>query len=78
MKVQDNDESKENIARRAKKLEESLKTLNQNYILLQKKSKGLEQENKELTLSLRNSEAEKRNISEKWQKLSKKARQESD
>ena len=78
MKVQDNDESKENIARRARKLEDSLKSLNQNYILLQRKTKGLETENKELTLALRNSEAEKRNISEKWQKLSKKARQDSD
>lgn len=72
--VQDNEDSKENLSRHAKKLADSLKSLNQNYGLLQKKVACLEKENKELAGNLKTSEAEKKNISEKWQKLSKKVR----
>lgn len=73
-KVKDNEDDKHKYVVHAKKLDEQLKSLNANYVNLQKKVSTLEKENKELSDSLRTMENEKRNITEKWMKLSKKSK----
>ena len=78
MKFQDNEDTKESMARQTRKLSESLNAMNHHHTLLQKKVAFLEKENKEFQTNLKVCETEKRNISEKWQKLSKKVRVEGD
>ena len=74
MKVKDNEDDKDKYIMHAKKLDEQLKTFNNNYVNLQKKVSSLEEKNKDLTEQLRVTENERKNISEKWLALSKKTK----
>lgn len=75
-KCKESEEGKNKAIGLAKKFDDQLKSLNNNYCTLQKKVSVLEKDNKELSASLRACETEKKSLSERWQKLSKKTRTE--
>ena len=75
-KFKEGEENKSKGITLAKKYDEQLRSLNKNYVLLQKKVTNLENEKKELGDYLKLLEADKKNLLEKNFKLSKKLKTE--